>query len=444
MLPLPLSHVAAMLGQHVDNQSPVISVACDSHKVYPGTLFFALKGKKQDGHSFLEQALEKGAVGAVVDSSYQGPSFGLPLIVSQNVLESLQQLARLAIQKNKPKVVAITGSLGKTTTKDFTTTLLKSRYSVYSDPGNANSKVGLPLSILGMRGDEELLVLEMGMSLPGEIGHLVSIAPPDVAVLTTAAFVHAMNFDSLQGIVRAKAEIFSHPKTAIGLYSADIPHSEEILTSGSCPKLSFSAVSDKAFFHAKKRGDKLFLYEEGALALTLPWTLLGAHNGHNFLAAVAAARQFGVTYEDIERASPSLKLPQNRLQLVSKGGILFIKDAYNANRNSICSAIETLSSLPQGKRKVAVLSEILELGTFAEQEHEAVARYALTRVDELFCIGEGAKLLKQLFDEAGKICHHFSDKEALRTALKENLREDDVVLLKGGRLYNLGELVESF
>ena len=444
MLPLSLANIARLLGSKIDQETLAFSVAVDSRKVVPGTLFFALKGNKTDGHKFLSQAAESGAVGAVVDRTYQGPSFNLPLIYSSDVAKSLQELAKAAIQKNNPKVVAITGSIGKTTTKDFTTTLLKSRYKVHSDTGNANSRIGLPLTILSMRGDEEVLVLEMGMSEPLDIERLIEIAPPDLALITAVALVHAENFENLEGIARAKAEIFRHPKTTIGLYSADSPHLEVIMESGLCPKLSFSTLSDKAMFHAKKRGDKLFLYENGRLALTLPWTMLGTHNVHNFLAAVSIGRQMGLSYEDIEESAKNLKLPKSRLEMVSKGKILFINDAYNASRNSVCSALETLSVLPQGKRKVAVLSEILELGAFAKEEHEAIAHYALDRVDALFCVGEGARSYKDVFDSKDRVCHHFADVATLREALKEKLLDDDVVLLKGGRAYNLGCLVESF
>lgn len=442
MLPLSVRQIAFLLGQEHENETLIFSATVDSRK--RGDLFFALTGSKVDSHQFLGDVAANGAKVAVVLDSYEGPAFGLALIRVPHVLEALQQLARLFIEKHRPKIVAVTGSLGKTTTKDFLTTLLKSCYNVYSDPGNANSQVGLALSILSLRGDEEVAVLEMGMSEEGNIRALTTIAPPDVAILTTVALVHAMNFTGLSAIARGKAEIFSHPRTRLGLYSADMPHPEEAARSGTAPKLTFSVLDAKASYYAKLSEGEIALYEEGQQMLKAPWTILGRHNIQNFLAAAAAARQMGVTWQDIKEAIPRLKLPNNRLQLVQKGSRLFLSDAYNANKNSICSALETLQALPHKGRRVAVLSEILELGAFAEAEHQEVAHCALKTVDHLYCIGPGAKLIKEIFDREEKPCFYCEDKDVLKEALTKELQEGDVVLLKGGRRYNLSDLVEHF
>lgn len=442
MFPLPMSHLARLLGQESSSATLVFEAFVDSRK--KGDLFFALPGAKQDGHQFLKEVKEKGAVAAVVHKSYQGPHFGLELLPVADVLEALQNLARLCLRQMKPQVVAVTGSMGKTTTKDFLTELLKTRYRVFSSPGNANSQIGLPLSLLSLRGDEEIVVLEMGMTEKGHIKNLVSIAPPDLALITTVDLVHAVNFTGLEQIAQAKAEIFSYPQTRYCLYSADMPYVNTILASGTGEKIAFSTKSLETPFFAEEKGGRLFIYERGVKVLQSPWHIRGKHNVHNFLAAASAARLLGVPWQDIETTISCLKLPHERLELVQKGSLVFLKDAYNANKMSLKSAFESLEELAQGRRKVAVISEVLELGAFAQSEHEEIGRAALEKVDALYCIGEETLVIKQLFDKAQKPCYYFTNKEELVHALKKELQEEDTILIKGSRRYNLGDLVEHF
>lgn len=442
MLPLSVRHIAHLLGTENPCDTLLFTTTIDSRT--KGDLFFALQGKRSDGHDFLQDVAKRGAIAAIVRKSYAGPSFGLKLIRVDNVVESLHYLAKIAIAKLQPRIVAITGSMGKTTTKDFLSKLLQKRYTVYSSPGNANSQIGLPLSLLSLKGDEEVLVLEMGMTEKGNIQQLATLAPPDIALITTVGLVHAENFTGLDKIAEAKAEIFHHPKTKYGLYYQEMPHKEIAVMTGVCEKISFSDKSLEADFYVKEEGGDLFVYEKGEMALQTPWHLLGGHNVTNFLAAVSAARKMGVTWRDIKEAVPHLVLPPNRLELLQKGSKLFLKDAYNANKTSLCRAFETLSSVAAGKRRVAVISEMLELGSFSEDEHQAVGKFALNTVDALYLIGPGAKVIKTLFDQANKPCYYCENKDILRDTLKKELQEDDVILIKGGRLYNLGDLVEHF
>lgn len=234
-----LSEVGGILGLPKTGEAIVRGVAVDSRQIKPGDLFFALPGAKADGHTFLEEAAKKGAAGAVVHHSYNGADFGLPLIKSDDVLQTLQELARKKVESARPRIVGITGSLGKTTTKEFVTTLLKAKYRVAASPGNSNSQIGLPLAILNHSGEgDEILVLEMGMTHPGEIHKLVSIAPPEVAVVTKVALVHACNFESIEEIAHAKGEIFSHPLTKMGIYNKESDFGGMLSGSGKCAKRS--------------------------------------------------------------------------------------------------------------------------------------------------------------------------------------------------------------
>ncbi|MEI6532108.1 MAG: UDP-N-acetylmuramoyl-tripeptide--D-alanyl-D-alanine ligase [Chlamydiota bacterium] len=446
MLPLSIYQIAHLLEHKLEpkmaGEELIFTATVDSRK--KGDLFFALPGMNQDGHEFLELAKEKGALAAVVSKSYKGPAFGLQLIPVEDVLKALQSLARIIVAKQKPLVVAVTGSMGKTTTKEFLAQLLQARYHVYKSPGNANSQIGLPLSLLSLRGDEEVLVLEMGMTEKGQIANLTTIAPPDLAIITTVGLVHAVNFEGLEDILGAKAEIFSHRSTQYAVYSTDMPHVEKINFSDASEKIPFSTQNREAPFYAALEDGQIVIWEKGEKVLERPWPILGSHNVDNFLAAATAVRHLGVTWEEIGANIEKLELPGDRLELVHKGSITFLKDAYNANRNSLCMALKTLQSLKLGKRKVAVISEMLELGAFAEEEHRAVAQCALEIVDNLYCIGPGTKIIKELFDKAGKNCYYYDSKDILRETLKKELQEEDLVLIKGGRFYNLGDLVEHF
>ena len=442
MLPLSISQIAYILKHEMLGNELIFTATVESSK--KGDLFFALPGKRKDGHDFLEAAKETGSKAAIVSKRYRGPSFGLNLIPVEDVLEALQTLAHMSVTKIKPLIVAVTGSMGKTTTKDFLAELLEGRYQVYKSQGNANSQIGLPLGLLSLRGNEEVLVLEMGMTEKGEIAKLTTIAPPDLAIITTVGLVHAMNFISLQEILKAKTEIFTHRSTKYGIYNTDMPNSQDVHYYGDGEKIPFSTQNREAPFYAEIKECQIIIWEKGQKVLERPWNILGKHNVGNFLAAAIAARYLGVSWEEIGVILGKIKLPSDRLELVQRGSITFIKDAYNANRNSLCEALKTLQILNIGKRKIAVISEMLELGSFAIEEHRIVAECALGIVDNLYCIGPGTKILKEVFDAACKPCYYYENKDTLIEALKKDLQEEDLVLLKGARVYSLGDLVGHF
>ena len=192
----------------------------DSRKLTPNSLFFALKGEKTDGHQFLQEAAQKKVAGAIVSKEFKGEEFGLHLIRVDDVLKSLHQLAKEALSQRELSIIGVTGFVGKTTSKEFIATLLQGKFKVGKTVGNSNSQAGMPTSILNLEGGKEVLVVEMGMSYPGEIERLVDIAPPDMVLISRIAFSHAENFpDGLAGIAQAKGEILSHPKTRLAIVS---------------------------------------------------------------------------------------------------------------------------------------------------------------------------------------------------------------------------------
>lgn len=426
----------------------VLGYAVDTRLLKPHDLYFALPGARVDGHDFLKTAAEKGASGAIVKIDYQGPDFGLPLLYSKDVLETLQTFAKIKLKNLKTRVIAVTGSLGKTTTKDFVSELLKTKYKLTVSPGNNNSQIGLPLTILNhVLKDHEYVVLEMGMTTAGHLKKLVEIAPPYAAIVTMVALVHACNFDSIEEIAKAKAEIFSHPDTKIGIYHHESNMANILGTSGHghCKKVSFSSSSDNADYCLKIINDELHISEDKKnSSFALPFlSLPGIHNTHNFLAAVALAREIGVSFQEIKSAISSLKLPEKRLQFVEKYGALFVNDAYNASEVSIKAALDSLPKPKLGAKRIAVLGEIVELGKFSKMCHSSVADYALSRVDHMLCYGMGCIPILECWKAANRPVVWALERSEIVMALRELLESGDVVLLKGSNATGASKVLEE-
>ncbi len=416
----------------------------DSRLLEPGGVFFALPGMKTDGHQFLEQAAQKGAVAAVVQAGYTGPDYGLILARVPDPLKALQSMARKILGQRKVRVVGITGSVGKTTTKEFTAQLLRQKYTVMASPGNSNTQTGLPLNILNHTdGREDILVLEMGMTEAGHIRQLVDIAPPEVAVITTTALVHAQNFSSLEAIGWAKSEIFSHPLTKWGILSRDILNFHELCGVGSCPKFSFSLNDNTADLTAVNRGCSLLLRYQGEEILLPPLSVPGEHNIHNLMAAVAAARYFEVDWHDIIQVVPILDLPERRFQQVMKDGILFVNDSYNASEASVKAAIKSLPPASPGGKRIALLGEMLELGRFSEQCHREVGKYALEHVERMICLGQECRAIYDLWKEQDRTVQWVETVEEAVKILKSWAQPGDVVLLKGSRAKGLWKVLDE-
>jgi UDP-N-acetylmuramoyl-tripeptide--D-alanyl-D-alanine ligase len=436
------------LKELIETAPPVVAlgVCVDSRLLEPGQLFFALPGMHVDGHRYLAEAASKGAVAAVVNREYAGEDFGLPLLRVENGLLALQGLAKKVLGQRSSQVVAVTGSYGKTTTKDFVSTILMDRFKIASSPGNSNSQIGLPLAILNhTSGDEELLILEMGMTHPGQLSALVDIAPPVIALITAIGLVHACNFDSLVQIAQAKAEIFSHPKTQLGIFHHEILSSGEVRQIGSCRKLTFSETSKEADYVLERRKDRLHVHEKGTETAYLPLlSIPGEHYHHNFLAAIAVARALNMSWEEIADRQPFLQLPERRLQFVEKKGVLFIDDSYNASEMTVKAALRSMPQPKSGRRKVAVIGEMLELGKFSKRCHLEVGEFAMKHVDWMLCLGTECAPIYTCWTQAGRPVVWENERSALVSTLRSHLRPGDVVLLKGSRLKQLWKILEEF
>lgn len=438
-----LKQLSFLLNSNHSNDEPVNGVAVDSRLVKKGNAFFALSGLKVDGHDYLESAVNAGASCLVVNKNYTGNTFGRPIIYVDDTLSSLQQIAKNLLSKRKSKIVAITGSVGKTTTKDFLTTLLSQRYNVSKTLGNANSQIGVPLTIINhTKGDEDVLVIEMGMNEKGQLKSLVNIAPPDIAILTHAALTHASNFHSLREIAFEKAEILQHPKTKFGIINHDIENIHEVIQIGTCSKISFSANSKIADYYfddftiQTKTGDVFKLNPK-----LHPY--FGKHHYQNLTCAIACARLLEVSFEEIKMAESLLILPEKRFEIIEKNGIVFVNDSYNASEISVKASLESLPEPKNNGKKIAVIGEMLELGKFSIQCHKNVAIKALDHVDMMMLLGKECVPIFDHWKENKKPVELFLNRPELVNSLKTKLMPGDVVLLKGSSANQLWKILEE-
>jgi UDP-N-acetylmuramoyl-tripeptide--D-alanyl-D-alanine ligase len=412
----------------------------DSRDVLPGDLFFALKGEKVDGHCYLQEVASKGAIGAVVNTDYSGEHFGLTLLAVPDVMAGLHTLAKTVHALRNVRVVGVTGSVGKTTVKEFIATLLAGKYRVNKTPGNANSQVGVPLSILNSSGEEEIFVLEMGMTGRHEIEKLVNIAPPEVAVITKLALAHALFFpDGLKGIAAAKGEIFSHPHTRHRILSRETAQYF-------APDPSFSTFGseaeevDLALCHTAE-GYHIREKTERTPSFALPFT--ASHLSENFTAAFAVARAMEMHSSEILPQIPHLKVFKRRFEKVEHRGIVFLNDSYNANAVSMRAALLNLPKPIPGGKRVAVLGAMKELGPFTEDCHREVAEVALSSIDHLLCLGEECLTMVDIFKKAGKPAEYFEALEPLKCRVFELAAAGDVVLLKGSNSKKMWLILED-
>jgi UDP-N-acetylmuramoyl-tripeptide--D-alanyl-D-alanine ligase len=440
---LPLSQIASELGFCRYENSQVTGYQVDSRLISPGELFFALKGERADGHSFLGSVKERGAIGAVVDKSYRGPDYGLFLFPVEDVMASLHDLAKNDLLQARAEVVGITGSVGKTTTKDFVAELLSAKYKIGKTPGNSNTKLTLPISILNREGGEEVFVLEMGISEPGDMKRLLAVAEPDVALVTKVALAHSAYFpDGIEGIAKEKAEIFKSPKLRVAVFYQKLLEYPCFANLGH-EKLLFSLEDRSADYFLSPVEERYALDERGMRAYLFDLPFKEGHLLHDFLAAVSVARVMKLEWDQINAKIPFLKPPKMRFEKIEKGGVFFINDAYNANPESMKAAFLSLPQPSFGGKRIGVLGTMWPLGSFSEGAHREIGKLAREYFDQLLVLGEEAHPLFESFQEARKPAEFFTEIKEITKRLEELMSPGDVVLIKGSRKMNMETILEG-
>jgi len=434
-----LSEAAACTGGQIDGSDvPFDAVGTDSRGECAGLLFVALRGERFDAHDFIDQARKKGAAAALVDHRVDA---NIPQCVVDDTRLALGRLAAARRDRFAGKVVAVTGSNGKTTCKEMIAAVLGRAGSVCATGGNLNNDIGVPLTLLAAR-DEDFLVLEMGANRPGEIGYLTDIGRPHVAVITNVGRAHLEGFGSLEGVARAKGEIARGlPPSGTLVVPSDSPWTglwgqlaagRPVLTCGPDASADLRVDVDGITSVWGRDGFRTgFKVRVGSSDLELELGLAGMHNVRNALLAVAVAMDLGVKPEEIRGGLARLKPVGGRLApRRGIGGLRLIDDSYNANPDSARAAIEVLVGLPG--RHWLVLGDLGELGADSEELHRGLGEEArLAGVDALYTVGRLSALAAEAFGVGGR---HFPDKESLISDLRDRLGPDDLVLVKGSRL----------
>ena len=371
----------------------------DSRMVKEESLFFALRGEKVDGHSFLKEIAKK-AKAAVVEEEILQP-MGIKLFKVRNVIEAMQFLAKKKLEKTDAIKIGVTGSIGKTTTKEFIATLIGRKVKVVKTEKSYNSQRALPLSILNFKMPFQVALMEMGMSKKGEMGRLVEIVKPDIAIVTKVEMAHFENFSSLEEIAHEKAQIFRQG-TKVKIINHDLFKFQNVFKKGEY--LSFSTSDKKADFYLEKKGDKILIHEDKKVELDLPFQ--EDHLLENFLASYVISRHF-VSIDEIRDRARDLKPVKMRFEKVKLNEITFIKDCYNANAVSVKAAFKSLPKV--SGRKIAVLADMLGLGGASEQLHREIGKIANEHVDVIFATEHN---INYTLDEFKKEKYFFKDLKA--------------------------------
>lgn len=411
------------------------NVVTDSRKVVPGCLFFALKGERFNGNLFAAKAIEDGAALAIVDEAMDLPA-GKSIQVD-DVLTSLQHLATHHRRQFKIPVLAITGSNGKTTTKELVSTVLASHYPTHFTKGNLNNHIGVPLTLLAMPAKTEIAIIEMGANHPGEIDFLCRIAEPTHGLITNVGKAHLEGFGSFEGVKQTKSEMYRYLAERNGLVfiNQDEPYLSD-LAEGNRLKL-FYLQNDQPNpanvpFEVKLVAEEpfvevAFLAEKGEL-VHVQSQLIGLYNFNNIMTAVAVGKYFKVPAEKIKAAIEGYLPSNNRSQLKTVGSNTFILDAYNANPTSMKSAIAAFAKL-NAPMKVAILGAMKELGEYADEEHHAIAEQAaISGFHQVVLVGEE---FRNAADRVGAL--FFENTAQLKAWFDEVKFENAYVLMKGSR-----------
>ena len=431
----------------------VTGVSIDSRAVNKGDLFVALAGEQTDGHNYLAQALEQGAAGVVISREDAIAEYGLQnYILAEDGAVFLQTLAHLLRQNTDIPVIGVTGSTGKTSTKDFLAAVLTSLGDVVVTKGNHNNELGMPLTICRLEEDTKAMVVEMGMRGLGQIDFLCNIAQPKYGLITNIGKTHCELLGSQENIAQAKCELLAHIPSdgVIALNSSDRALIAPWLDTCKGRIVWYDSTGrDK---NAEYRAENIIQHPEGITyelhagdhSEKIHLAVHGVHNVSNSMAAIAIAREVGVDWKSIVSALAQAKLTGMRLDITKNAdGVTVINDAYNANPDSMKSAISVLMN-QEGSRKIAVLGDMYELGKYEEQSHREVGNEAAVQhVDYLIAVGQLGALIGESAQMAGCRVDFAKDNAEASSLLRQYIKTGDAVLVKGSRGMKMEQIVQS-
>ncbi|MDD2432968.1 MAG: alanine racemase [Clostridia bacterium] len=430
------------------NDIQINNISTDTRKIQVGDVFLALIGEKHDGHDYIQVAIDKGASALIVCDKYVG-EWEIPVLKVPDTLKALAQLATYYRKKLNIKIIAVTGSSGKTTTKNMIAKLLSARYQVVSTYKNFNNQIGLPLSIFELTSEHEVAVLELGMNHLGEIAELSKIASPDIAVITNVGSAHIGNLGSLENVRKAKLEIIEglDPQKGLLILNSDdqrlssaenIPYAHVLFAGTDAAKQNYVYADS---METLPDGLSFDLVNDGVRTkIFIP--IRGNHNINNALLAITCALQMGISVKEIRDIFRYFVNDNLRNEEYIFKGITMIKDYYNANPDSMQAALATLQSYGNAGKKIAILGEMNELGRFSSAEHRRLGELCREMTDVVFFVGDSYQDFAKGYGESR---HAFKTKEELCVYLKEyiisaNIGEKDVILIKGSRSMKMEEV----
>ncbi len=431
-------------------------ISIDTRTLLPGDLFFAIRGPRNDGHDHVAAALGKGASGTVVDTRYEpGPDYPRDRILLQveDTHRALKDLAGDVRRLWRGSLIAVTGSMGKTTTKEFAAQVLQTEFSVYRSPGNWNNLFGLPLAIFGLGSDDHIGVFELGMSAPGEIAEMCRIAKPDIGVLTNVAPVHLEFFGSIEEIARAKGELVAGlPQDGTLVYNGDDPLTRSLGDGFPGEKITFGTGEG---VHVRASDLETTGLHETRFQFTLRGItrkavlpLGGVHYVWNALPAIALADHYRIPMEQVIESLRHLKQTQMRGQILRfEDGFTVIDDSYNSNPRALTRMIETLSQVPSFSRRVLVAGEMLELGPASSALHRDCGAWAARHAIDLVIgvQGSAAEIVRGARERGigEDRARFFPEAQAAASFVVEAVRPGDLLLIKGSRGVRLEKVVQA-
>ncbi|WP_415276902.1 UDP-N-acetylmuramoyl-tripeptide--D-alanyl-D-alanine ligase [Clostridium perfringens] len=422
------------------------AVSTDTRKIEEGTMFIALKGENFNGNNYVLEAFNKGAKIAIVDEvkcDLNELKEDMALIKVQNTGRALMDLAKFYREKLGLKVVGITGSAGKTSTKDLVAAVLSDKYKVFKTKGNFNNEIGLPLMILELDSTYDVAILEMGMRGLGQIKELAEIASPDLGIITNIGISHIEILKTRENILKAKMEIatfFDKNNTLVVCGNDDflgaLPEAEyKIVKTGVGENFKIGAKN----IALEELSSKFTVYDgekEEEFSLDMP----GEHNISNLMLGIAIAKELGVSFEEMKSGLKNIEATSMRLELIKKDGFSILNDCYNSSPVAVKSAIDVMKNI-EGKRRIAVLGTMRELGHKSEEAHEEIGKYAKENgIEKVLCFGDFSENIKEGYGEG---CTVYENKEELIKDLLNIICDGDIILVKASRSLKFEEITKA-
>jgi UDP-N-acetylmuramoyl-tripeptide--D-alanyl-D-alanine ligase len=456
LISLRFDQLAAITGgtlYHTGNASRSFrGVSIDSRSTKADELFFAIRGARNDGHDFIDQAVQKGASGIVAEFTYPKIDHvrkDVAVVAVHNSHEAMIKLAKMYRETSQARFVAITGSNGKTTTKELAFSLINAvKERAYCSPGNLNNLYGVPLALFAMPADSTVAIMELGISTPGEMTRLAEVIRPDVIVITNVGPSHLEFLDSVEAVARAKLEL-------VQAASEDVPlivNADDAVLMAEVQKLRSNLITFAVDSEAdvtpesiKREGPSTTLVTIDSHTFRLP--LAGKHQVYNLLAAYAVFSTLGFTFENYDTLSVSLGTAPMRGQIVQKNNITFFADCYNANPVSVKAGLETFFETPGGKRRIVILGDMLELGASGAAYHREIGRVLSKHSFDLAAfVGDLSKhTMKEVLSsgiEEHKVRHYDNSHECARSMV-EYFRENDFIFVKASRGIGLEAVIDA-